>query len=314
MKAMLGLPCDLSAICLTLIAAIFPVLAGGQQAARMIRLPAPPWTGEASSPAQHVYYDSQNHQIVIVPPATGGAPAAPQRFDLPDGTRPIVTSSVSGESGSALAYSYQITDSPDTFQRTARIDILLPSHDSGLTGGGAWPLAFKATNIPDRTATVAWASMRWAYLQDPKPTPGKLAGLSLSLTSTYLPGFADAVAEGYAANPISAAAVAGFDAATAAQLQRFLDPYARGNIFVLLAPMFRPGASELVIASNYNLAIQQLARGGALDANSPFVVDELNRLRSFLEGQGEIQLGTPAVAATSPLEKEIQQAMSIALQ
>ncbi len=288
-------------------------LATGQPQARMVRLPAPLWTGSPADPAQHVYYDPRSHQVVVVPAASGLATEAPQRFDLQDGARPSVYCSVVGEAGAALTYSYRVTDDPNSPQRTKRLDLLLPNHDSALSASGPWTFATQATSIPDRTATVPLASMRWAYWDDPAPTAAKIVGLPLSLNSTYLPGFADAVSEGYVQNPVGGAALAGFDTATAAQLQIFLDPPTRGNLFILLAPLFRPGASRLVIAANYSLAIQQLARGGSLAPSSPYVQEEISRLGSFLQSQGEIPLAAPKTAAGSPAEMEIQQAMSIAL-
>lgn len=281
----------------------------GQQ---VMILPAPPWTGQVNDANQHVFYDSAARQLVVVPAASAG-PVRQIRFDLPNAVNPAISYVVGRKTGGGIRYSYVLTDDPNSRQRSKSVSFLLPDHDSGLAVGGAWPTSSQASSTPDRTATVALAAMRWIRWEDSSSGPGKITGLTLNLTSTYLPGFADAVIEGLVPNPPTAAAASALDSTTAAQLARFLDPATQGHAALVLGPLFRPGASQVVIASNYSYGIHRLAQSGSLSGSSPYVQQALEHLGAFLRSQGSVAFMPVQVAPSAGLEQQIQAGLNLAL-
>ena len=288
-------------------------LAYGQSASRAMKLPAPLWTGQLNDPKQHIYYDIQKNQLVVISDTSAPAALAQQtRYDLPNRANPMILYTINASSGTVI-YTYVVNDDANSPQRSKRFSLLLPEHDSGLTAGGAWKFAAEPTTLPDRTQTVSMATMRWVSLEDPSTAPAKVVGLSLGLRSTYLPGFVDALVEGLVAKPLTPEAVSGFDAATGAQLQPFLNRGSQGRPSFLLGPLFRPGAPKLAIGSNYDYGIQRLAHSGELDPNSIYVKTALDHLGTFVRGQGAVSFVPVDVAPTTPLEQQIQNGLNMSM-
>lgn len=283
----------------------------GQTPSRMVRLPAPLWTGQPSSPQQHVYYDLKNNQLVVL--TSNPAPLGQLlRFDLPNASRPTISLTLN-TSANSVSYNYSITDSSASQQKTMRFMLLLPEHDATLTPGNQWQFSTIQTNLPDKTATVNMANMRWACWEDPSTSPAKVTAVSVSLQSTYFPGFVDGLVMGLVANPLTPAALSAMDPNSASQLQNLVDPRSQGSSYFLLGPLFRPGASKMAIATNYSYGIQRLTRGGQLNPESNYVKTTLASLAAFLQTQGKADYVPVNVTPSGVTEQLIQNALSVSL-
>jgi hypothetical protein len=290
---------------------------GAQPTARPMPTAAPAWPGDGSlsslDPKQSVFYDIPAAQVVILTRDASGNVLAVKRRDVPNRAAPSVAYTVQGAPGGLLQYRYIITDPASAQQRTRRISILLPSHDSGLSAIG-WPTTFVGTPFPDRSATVAFATMRNVVFEDPSSGSAKVQGLQLRLQSGYLPGLGEATVEGQVANPITSSDFSGVDKSVETALSGFLEPGLGSTRYTVLAPLFRPDTSKVAIASNFHYGISVLQTQGRLDASSAYVSQLLAALRGLLEASGAVAFPAVSAPPATPLEREIQNAIAIALQ
>lgn len=303
-----------SRLCAVLIGCSFSL--GAQVSIHPVRTPAPIWPGDGKAsgldPKQRIFYDFPAAQAVILTRDASGNVVNEARRDIPSRATPSVAYSVARSQG-ALRYSYTITDPPSARQRTKKVSILVPDHDSGLTSIG-WPTTFVSTTIPDHSATVSMATMRKLVWEDQSTSPAKIQGAQLGVRSTYLPGFGEAEVEGLVDNPITPADLAGLDAGATAQLNGFLEPGVGSTRYTVLVPMFRPDTSKVVIASNYSYGVQSFSLKRLLNSGSPYVAQLTASLDAVLQSGGTTAFQPVTSPPTTPMEQVIQAAVAIALQ
>jgi len=285
---------------------------------RAIMSPVPFWHDnslQALNGRPGAFFDLPNGQLVIALPNTASASGYDQlRYGIANGADAAVVFSLQPSGVGMISYAYGLNGAPQARQQTQRFYILLPSHDSTLASPrSAWAFELENTTIPDRTATVALATMRMVGWTDPATAASKVFGLAVELQSTYLPGFANAFIEGRVANPFTAAALAGLPANIVAQVGNFLQPGIGSSTRTVIAPLFRPGADKLVIADNYSMGITELLRTGGLRQDSSYAVALLSAVNLYRENGGEGALTLPDVTPTNALDGTIQQAASLAL-
>lgn len=309
-------------VSISLLFLVFGLGLQAQRSARVVGSPVPFWPPEGieagRSGNQRVFFDSAENQVVFLLPDPSGLQAPRQiRYDIPNGATPSISFSVQAIADGKARYTYILGDDPRSRQRSQRLTILLPSHDNGLVSApGNWKFGTENTTLPDRTATVAMATMRKISWTAPGPNPA--AALALGLESSYLPGFAEAFVEGQVPNPLTQEVLGALPAEVASQATPFLEPGFGTSKYVVLAPLFRPNASKLVIAANYHYGVSVLTQSvlteeGRLDPKSAYMKDLLAVLGSFLRSGGVGEL-LPKAAPSSALEAEIQKALTLASQ
>jgi len=107
------------------------------------------------------------------------------------------------------------------------------------------------------------------------------------------------------------------------QLKRCQDLQFNSASVLTLGPMFAPGTFRVVIAGDFHVGISKLIRQGKLDPVSPFTKDALSALQQFIETPrgdehtSEVDQSVPfptiKALASSPVEREIHEAMKMAL-
>jgi hypothetical protein len=153
--------------------------------------------------------------------------------------------------------------------------------------------------------------MRRVYWSRADARPERSYGLALSLTSTYLPGFADAYIEGYVATPFTASSLNGLSGDIATQASRFLQHGIGSSPYIVVAPLFRPDASRLVMASNYLWGIEALMQTGVVQPTK-FLRELSAQLSKFVQSEGVAALDMPTVAPSGAIDTAIQQAAVMA--
>jgi hypothetical protein len=295
--------------------------ASGQPAkpARLVFSPIPILTPDAvqgaASDKPAAFLDTAANQILIQTPAIGAAvPRAQMRYDIPNGAHPFLTVSVRQSGKSLIEYGYSLTDDPESPQGTQQFEILLPSSDTGLVSPTpGWKFVSTPTTIPDRSGTENMGTMNAVSWENPSSSHSKVAGVGLTLTSAYLPGFASGSIAGATQNPLTSTIVAGLPAALQPQLQQFLGRGLGETPYWVIAPLFKSGTSTAVIAANFHFGVSALIRSGQVDANSPYASALLQALSTFLEAGGDGRPVLPTTTASTATEKAVQTAIAIAM-
>jgi hypothetical protein len=284
--------------------------------------PLPPWPGDNvplnTQGSEAAFFDFGRHQAVIVTPNSNSPQGySISRYDVPNGNNAHVDFSIQPSAGGVIAYSYVLNDDPQSPQLLHRFTILLPGHDLTLASprGAGWNFTTEQTGIPDRTATVLLGTMQMVHWSNQAPASSRASGLALTLRSSYLPGFADAFMEGYVGNPLSADQIDHLPASIAAPLKSLLQPGIASTPRIVLAPLFKPGAPQLVIAGNFRWGLQALSNSGILSGNSSYIRDLSQKLLDFIQAAasgGATSLALPSATPSSPIENTIQQAVLLA--
>src|SRR6266404_296366 len=219
------------------------------------------------------FFDAAANQILIQLPADGTTlPQRQIRYDIPNGAHPLLAFSVDQSGAGPSKYTYSITDNPRDPQRTQRVEILLPSSDTGLISPAVgWKFASVATTLPDRSSTVNNGTMNAVSWENPSSGSTLVSGISLSIASTYLPGFANAFIAGKTGNPLTRDVLVGQPAALQPQLQQFLESGIGQTSYWVIGPLFKGETSKAVIAANFHFGVSVLIRNGQLDGNSPYI-------------------------------------------
>jgi hypothetical protein len=253
--------------------------------------------------------------VIVLPDAGPNGSLQSLRYDLPNRTNPTLSWSVTSLPSGAYFYSYSISDDPNSGQRSSRISVLTPDHDSTLARGdkSPWQFSMESTRVPDRSSTAAMAAMRRIIWDDTSTATAKIAGLNLGLTSQYAPGFCDFSIEGQVAAPLTPEALASLPSSVLADVQQATSPGVGSVRRVAVCPLFRSDTPKTVVASNYHLGIQHLTRNGSLDSGSQYVQQLSSYLQEFLLAGGVGPLAAVTFEPGSSLEKQIQNAISIAL-
>lgn len=300
-------------------AVFFTHLATGQIPATLAFSTLPPYT-DSNLPNDghaHALFDFPNNQIVIIlpPDQSGGSPRT-LRYDVPNRVNPEISWAVAASPSGGYSYSYSLNDDPQSRQRSSWLAVLVPDHDTTLARADTSPWQFSVTHtqVPDRTSTVAMAAMNMVSWSDPSPLLTRLVGQKFALASQYSPGFCAFFVEGLVTNPLTAQALASIPAAIAPDVQRATSPGIGSTQKLAICPLFRTGTSKTVIASNYFLGIQHLAKQGDLDSTSKYFQQLSNYLQNFLSSGGVGSLASPDFEPGPSLERQIQNALSISLQ
>jgi len=304
---------------LALASAFLATQAFGQTPTSVVFSTLPPLTPDSiplSDGDARAFFDSAKNQIVIILPGPqSGVPPSVVRYDLPNRVNPVISWSVVPLKLGGYSYSYSVFDNPQSKQRSSQISVLTPDHDTTLARGDTspWQFSLAETDLPDRTSTVAMASMRSVSWTDPSASGAKISGLSLGLTSQYLPGFCDFFVSGQVLAPLTPQALALLPPSIIADLQRAISP-GIGNVRrTAVCPVFRADTPKTIVASNFYLGIQRLANHGELDSASSYMQQLSSYLREFLSAGGAGALAAPALEPGSALETQIQDAISISL-
>lgn len=291
----------------------------GTSPTRIAFSPLSPFTDAAvqnpqSAPSALV--DFAKNQIVVVTTQSeaDGSPVI-LRYDIPNRVNPTIAWSVSSLPSGANAYSYTVSDDSQSLQRSARISMLTPGFDTSLTRSDTspWRLSLENTDVPDRSSTVSMAAMRRVIWNDPVSSATRISGLQLGLTSQFAPGFCDLYVEGQVPAPLTAEAAAQLPASILASVQQALSPGIGSVKRTGLCPLFRSDTPKTVVASNYYLGIQHLIRNGALTSASPYAQELSSYLESFLSSGGVGPVAAPAFEPGNAFERQIQNAIAIAL-
>jgi hypothetical protein len=235
------------------------------------------------------------------------------RLDIANGARPFISFNAK-VSGRRILYSYVATDDIKAPQKSQKIGILLPDHDSDLSTGGTWPSDKEATSLADSSPTVAFGKTRIVSWTDPSTSSQKLSGLTFRIESTYLPGFADAYVWGKVANPLGDSDLRTLPESVRKELGPFMQSRYGQSTQMVLGPVFPPGTPKKIVAANYHFALQHLMGHNRLDRKSAFANSLLNSLTDFLGFPSlDSSIVLPSERPESALEIEIDSAIRLAL-
>ena len=290
---------------------------GQARPARVVRLPAPLSSDDARensrTTGESVFFDLARNQAVFLMTDASGA-VQEVRYDLPGAIEPSVSFTVKRGVDGVLDYSYVITDSGHSRQRTRLMKLLLPAQDVDLRPRkSAWPVRYEDTRVPDGNTNVLFGTMRSVIWEDPGSSNAKVHGLSIGLLSKYLPGFTNATFEGKAEKPLTREIVASLPPKVAAKAARFLEPNFTGRTVLVAAPIFRPDAPKQAIAANIHYGISSLKNQGRIAKDSPWARETLQSLSTFIESGGISEFPAITAQPSGALEAEIANIVAIAL-
>jgi hypothetical protein len=297
--------------------------ASAQMPTRLVFNPLPPFTQQSPQTvgtSAKAFYDSSNNQVVIVLPGpNAGNTISTLRYDLGNRVLPKINYSVTTAANGGISYKYTVSDGTGSGATFARFRFLAPSHDSTYSanqpvGANSWQFSTADTSLADHTSTVNMGGMRLLSWQSPNglALPGS-GSISVGLTSSYLPGFCDAYVDGAVATPLTDEVAASLPASVASDLQRVLEPSVSSVRMSVFCPLFKPGASASVIASNFYLGIQHLIQNRALDGGTQYIQGLTAYLKNFLASGGAGNLAPPADEAVTDNDKQISTALAISL-
>jgi hypothetical protein len=298
---------------------LFAISARGQRPASLVFSPLPPFTPSSllvNDGRAHALFDGSKGQIVIVLPGEQpGTPSRAVRYDIANRVKPIISGAVTPLQTDGYLYSYSISDDLSSIQRSLRISLLLPDHDTSLTRADttAWQLAMSNTAVPDRTSTAPLAHMRSVTWTDSDSSTAKIIGVNLKLISRYLPGVCEMSIAGQVSSPLTDQTLLSLPPEIAGDVQRAMSPGIGTVTRWVVCPLFRQDAQKAVIASNYHLGIQHLVRRGDLNGASDYVQKLSAYLSTFLSAGGVGTLAVPAFEPVTDLEKQVQNAIAISL-
>jgi hypothetical protein len=297
-----------------LISVLFASAAGAQTVGRIVATPALPLPRNTdlrqAAQDRQVFVDMWAKQVVVLltdDTAAGGM--TQRRFDMTDQTDCSIAYSVKTDSPGNIRYTYTVQ--PTHSGRSAgHLTIHVPEKSRPQNAPGLLPFGTQATTIPNHHAPEPGNLQAISWNADAN---SQLDGLTVGLTSNYLPGITEAFLQSKPAHPLTAEDINSFPPAIATQLQPFLEPWWSSNRILVLAPMFPPNAPQRWIAANYHVAIRMLARRGALNSTSPSVTDLLASLGTYLANDADAPFPEiPSTAAGTPLEQTILTAIHIA--
>lgn len=297
----------------TSVLTIFTALvAMAQTPVRIIRVPAPIWNTDAQfSNKPGAYFDPKANQLVVIQSDDTSTSHKEIRYDIPNGARPTIGFSTARDTDGRITYTYSLKHTPESLQITQRFSLLLPAHDSALVPfGSAWTASFSQTSFPDRTATVPLAQMR--LLTWSNPGASDPSTIHFRLESSYLPGFIDAFVEGRVNNPLTPEAVAALPKPVAESAAHFLQPGVGSLGVPVLGPLFRPDASQMVIAANFHYGISRFMKAGTINEDSSYAKELLAALQRLLDAGGVGTLGMIAATPLTPLEQQIGASFALA--
>jgi hypothetical protein len=290
---------------------------GQAKPARLVRLPAPLWSDEAPERSrvtgETVFFDLARNQAVFLITEPSGA-LREARYDLPGAIEPSVWFTVKPGAEGVLDYSYVISDSGRSRQRTRSMKLLLPGQDVDmLPHNSAWPVRHEDAAVPDGNTKVPFGTMRWIVWEDHGSSDAKVFGLSTGLSSKYLPGFTNATFEGKSEKPLTREIVVSLPTEAAAKAARFLEPGFGGRTVLVAAPIFRPDTPKQAIAANLHYGISSLRNQGQIAKDSAWAREALKSLSTFIESGGIAAFPAGTARPSGALEAEIANIVAIAL-
>jgi hypothetical protein len=211
------------------------------------------------------------------------------------------------------AYDYTIGNGPNAKTTVWKWSTVGPAHSDTIVSHPTWRglNAFQSVNAPQFLLKSAGAGSYIAWIDMKMAAPIK-PGQQLSgfeVVSALRPGLTTAYVSGWEP-PL--AIPEGSPEVVEQQIAQLERPQVMNKVAVTIGPRFSADAKQSVIVRAYQNDIEDLKTAGFLDRTSPFI-EELGKELAKTETSGEYLVLTPKDPPGTSLEREILEALRLAL-